>query len=86
MKLFSIKDFVGNSCKSISSRIRGAVSAKSYDEFHNCSAKIIKDSVFGVNKETGLARETLLFRNNNLVISSCDVKSIKPLELDIEQK
>lgn len=85
-KLFSVKDFVGNSCKSISSRIRGAISAKSYDEFHNCSAKIIRDSVFGINKETGLTREKLVFKNNNLIITSCDVKSIRPVELDIEQK
>lgn len=86
IKLFSLKDFVGNACKSISSRIRGAVSAKTYDEFHHCSAKIIKDAVFGIDKATGETRKRLFFDNNNLEISSCDIKSIRPVDSDIEQK
>lgn len=86
IKLFSLKDFVGNSCKSISSRIRGAISAKTYDEFHHCSAKIIKDAVFGIDKTTGETRKRLFFDNNNLEISSCDIKSIRPVDKDIEAK
>jgi major vault protein len=86
LKLFSIRDFVGNACKSISSRIRGAVSAKTYDEFHHCSAKIIKDAVFGVDKKSGETRKKLFFDNNSLMITSCDIKSIRPVDADIEQK
>jgi len=86
IRLFSLKDFVGNACKSISSRIRGAISAKSYDEFHHCSAKIIKDAVFGIDKTTGHTRSRLFFENNNLEISSCDIKSIRPVDKDIELK
>jgi len=33
-KLFTVKDFVGDACKSIASRVRGAVSAVTFEEFH----------------------------------------------------
>jgi major vault protein len=39
--LFSVKDFVGDACKRISSRIRGVVSAVSFDNFHRNSTEII---------------------------------------------
>jgi len=43
--LFSVKDFVGDACKRISSRIRGVVSAVSFDNFHKNSTEIIQNSV-----------------------------------------
>lgn len=33
-KLFSIPDFVGDACKAIASRIRGAVAGVPFDDFH----------------------------------------------------
>jgi len=33
-KLFSVPDFVGDMCKAIASRIRGAVASVSFDDFH----------------------------------------------------
>lgn len=39
--LFSVRDFVGDACKRISSRIRGAVSAVSFDNFHKNSTEVI---------------------------------------------
>jgi len=44
-KLFLTRDFVGDACKRISSRIRGAVSAVSFDNFHKNSSEIIRNSV-----------------------------------------
>ena len=32
--LFSVPDFVGDACKSIASKIRGAVAAVPFDDFH----------------------------------------------------
>lgn len=32
-KLFQIEDFVGNCCKNIASRIRGAISGVAFEEF-----------------------------------------------------
>lgn len=33
-KLFSVPDFVGDACKAIASRIRGAVAGVAFDDFH----------------------------------------------------
>ncbi len=35
----------------IASRVRGAVAAVQFDDFHKNSAKIIRQSVFGIDKE-----------------------------------
>lgn len=84
-KLFSTRDFIGDVCKTISSRIRGSVSAITYDDFHHTSAEIIRAAVFGKTK-TGEIKESLLFSSNNLIVTACDIKSMKPVEKDIEEK
>lgn len=33
-KLFSVPDFVGDLCKAIASRVRGAVAGVKFDDFH----------------------------------------------------
>ena len=33
-KIFSVPDFVGDACKAIASRIRGAVAGVQFDDFH----------------------------------------------------
>ena len=33
-KLFNVPDFVGDACKAIASRVRGAVAAVPFDDFH----------------------------------------------------
>ena len=33
-KLFSVPDFVGDACKAIASRVRGAVAQVQFDDFH----------------------------------------------------
>jgi major vault protein len=43
--LFSVKDFVGDACKRISSRIRGAVSAVTFDNFHKNSTEVIQNAI-----------------------------------------
>ena len=39
-KLFSIPDFVGDMCKAIASRVRGAVAGVPFDEFHRVCVKM----------------------------------------------
>merc|ERR1712200_48107 len=77
-KLFCVPDFIGDMCKAIGSRIRGAVSAVSFDNFHKHSAKIITHAVFGIDEKTKVAKEELRFAANNLVVTSIDVKSVEP--------
>lgn len=75
-KLFTVKDFVGDACKSIASRVRGAVSAVSFEEFHSHSSIKIKEAVFGKEKD-GNIRSEMFFPANNLVINSVDIKNLE---------
>ena len=74
-KLFQVPDFVGDSCKAIASRVRGAVAATSFDIFHRDSAKVIRSAIFGA-EETGKFR----FQANNLVITNIDIQSVEPVD------
>jgi len=78
-KLFSVPDFVGEACKAIASRIRGAVAGVAFDDFHKNSAKIIRTSVFGLD-ENGRVRSQLLFPANLLAITSVDIQSVEPVD------
>lgn len=77
-KLFSVPDFVGDACKAIASRIRGAVAAVGFDEFHKNSARIIRASVFGV--EDNKVRDRFNFPQNSLAITNIDIQSIEPVD------
>ena len=79
-KLFCVPDFVGDMCKAIASRIRGAVSAVSFDDFHKNSARIIKVAVFGVDDGGRTPKEELRFPANRLVVTSIDIRSVEPVD------
>ncbi|KAL1503798.1 hypothetical protein AB1Y20_012266 [Prymnesium parvum] len=78
-KLFAVPDFVGDICKLIGSRVRSAVAATTFDDFHRSSAKIIRSSVFGVD-ETGKVRGKLLVEANNVAIINIDIQAIEPVD------
>lgn len=78
-KLFCIPDFVGDMCKAIASRIRGAVASVSFDDFHKNSSRIIRTSVFGLN-EKGKVRESFQFSQNKLTVTSIDIQSVEPVD------
>jgi len=78
-KLFSVPDFIGDSCKAIASRIRGAVASVKFDDFHKNSAKIIRSSVFGVD-ENHKVIDKFSFPANNLNITSIDIQSVEPVD------
>lgn len=42
-KLFSVPDFVGDACKAIASRVRGAVAGVQFDDFHKVRDLITKE-------------------------------------------
>jgi len=79
-KIFSVPDFIGDACKAIASRVRGAVAGVSFDHFHKNSADIIRQAVFGVSHETGKTKERLVFNANNLVITNIDIQSVEPVD------
>jgi major vault protein len=78
-KLFQVPDFVGDSCKAIASRVRGAVAGVSFDSFHRNSAKIIRSAVFGVD-ENEKVKNKFQFSANNLVITNIDIQSVEPVD------
>lgn len=78
-KLFQVPDFVGDACKAIASRVRGAVAGEKFDEFHRNSARIIRTAVFGTDDE-GRIRDEFRFRTNNLVITNIDIQSVEPVD------
>ncbi|XP_042327567.1 major vault protein [Sceloporus undulatus] len=78
-RLFSVPDFVGDACKTLASRIRGAVAAVTFDDFHKNSNRLICAAVFGFDGE-GALRNSLRFAPNGLVISSIDIQSVEPVD------
>uniref|UniRef100_A0AAY4C1P6 Major vault protein n=1 Tax=Denticeps clupeoides TaxID=299321 RepID=A0AAY4C1P6_9TELE len=77
--LFSVPDFVGDACKAIASRIRGAVASVQFDDFHKNSSRIICSAVFGFDDKMAL-RSSLRFSQNGLIISSVDIQSVEPVD------
>uniref|UniRef100_A0AAR2M5W2 Major vault protein n=1 Tax=Pygocentrus nattereri TaxID=42514 RepID=A0AAR2M5W2_PYGNA len=77
--LFSVPDFVGDACKAIASRIRGAVASVQFDDFHKNSNRIICSAVFGFDEKLAV-RSNLRFGQNGLVISSVDIQSVEPVD------
>jgi len=77
--LFAVPDFVGDACKALASRIRGAVAAVPFDDFHRNSARIIRTSVFGLD-ENMKVKESFKFNANRLVITNVDIQSVEPVD------
>jgi len=78
-KLFNVKDFVGDACKSVASRIRGAVSGVTFDEFHKKRKDLIQLAVFGADAN-GQPKGEFFFPTNNLCITSVDVQNPEPID------
>merc|ERR1711871_928616 len=80
-KIFNVRDFTGDACKAIASRVRGAVASVTFDHFHKTSAKLIRLSVFGT-KPDGKIGEFLKFEANDLIITNVDIQSVEPVDVE----
>merc|ERR1711975_161944 len=80
-KIFAVRDFTGDACKAMGSRVRGAVAGVTFDVFHKNSAKIIRASVFGMN-DKGKVGDHFKFKANNLVITNIDIQSVEPVDVE----
>jgi len=78
-KIFAVPDFVGDACKAIAARVRGAVAGHSFDEFHKHSAKLIRTAIFGID-EAGKIKNRFAFSQNKLVVSNIDIQSVEPVD------
>ncbi|OQR84160.1 major vault protein [Achlya hypogyna] len=79
-KIFSVRDFTGDACKTLASRIRGAVAVETFDHFHKHSARIIRTSIFGIDEATGEPQTQFVFSSNNLVVTNVDIQSAEPVD------
>jgi len=78
-KIFEVRDFVGNMCNQMASRVRTAVATCSFEEFHKNSARIIRKAVLGVD-DKGKIKEECFFETNNLSITNVDIQSVIPAD------
>jgi len=78
-QLFQVPDFVGDACKAIASRVRGAVAAVPFDNFHRNSARLIRSAVFGLD-DNGKVANQFLFPANNLRVTNIDIQSVEPVD------
>ena len=78
-KIFNVPDFVGDACKAVASRVRGAVASVAFDDFHKNSASIIRASVFGLDENKKIRKE-FVFHQNNLVVTSVDIQAVEPVD------
>jgi major vault protein len=77
--IFSVRDFVGDTCKALASRVRGAVAGRTFDDFHRNSSDIIREAVFGKDAD-GTPAQKLVFSANLLAVTNVDVQSVEPVE------
>jgi len=73
-RVFQVPDFVGDCCKAIASRVRGIVAQTTFDTFHRSSSTIIRDAVFGKDKNR------FVFDSNGLQIFNVDVQAVEPVD------
>jgi major vault protein len=78
-KIFTVNDFVGDACKNLAAKIRGAVSTVTFENFHNYSQNLVKTAVFGTD-ENNIALTSLKFESNNLLITNVDIQSQEPCD------
>jgi len=74
-KIFAVPDFVGDCCKAMAARVRGAVAATPFEVFHKTSAELIRKAVFSSSE-----KNSCVFTANNLVISGVDIQSVEPVD------
>ncbi|CAD8175425.1 unnamed protein product [Paramecium pentaurelia] len=83
-KIFAVKDFIGDLCNQMASKVRAAVASVVFDKFHKTSAKLIRTAIFGVD-EHGKIRKEYLMAKNNLVITNVDIKTVEPVDNQTRQ-
>jgi len=83
-QVFNVADFVGDACRAMSSRIRGAIAAEKFDNFHRNSSVIIKCAAFGAID--GAPKKEYRFPQNGLVINNVDIISVEPIDQKTREK
>jgi len=78
-KIFNVRDFVGDACSAIASKVRGEVAGINFEQFHKLSARHIRKAIFGLDKEGKVIKE-FEFMNNGLIITNVDIQRVEPVD------
>lgn len=70
--IFNVRDFVGDACSAIASKVRGEVASISFEQFHKFSARHIRKAIFGLDAD-GKVNDNYRFPSNRLVVTSVDI-------------
>lgn len=82
-KIFQNKDYIGNACKAMSSRIRGVISGKTFDNFHKNSHNIIKGAVLKTDDVGNII--PFVFEENNFCITDINSSGYRPVDKETEE-
>lgn len=83
-KIFDVKDFVGDACSAIASKVRGEVATLNFETFHKLSARNIRKAIFGLDKD-GKVHDRIIFNNNNLHVTNVDIQVVEPVDEKTKQ-
>jgi len=79
LKIFTIRDFIGDMVKTMASKIRSTIATISFEEFHKNSDLYIRKSVFGENAD-GKMNKNYTFEESNLIVNNVDIRSVEPID------
>jgi len=79
LKIFTIRDFIGDMVKTLASKIRSTTATISFEEFHKNSDLYIRKSVFGEDAN-GKLNNSLRSEESNLLIRNVDIQSVLPID------
>ena len=79
LKIFTVRDFVGDMVKTMASKIRSTIATISFEEFHKNSDLYIRKSVFGFTEE-GKMNNCYRFEESNLLVNNVDIRGVEPID------
>eukprot|EP00826_Nyctotherus_ovalis_P051828 TRINITY_DN649_c0_g2_i1.p1 TRINITY_DN649_c0_g2~~TRINITY_DN649_c0_g2_i1.p1 ORF type:complete len:821 (-),score=334.50 TRINITY_DN649_c0_g2_i1:148-2610(-) len=79
-KIFNVRDFVGDMCSSVASRIRATVASMPFEQFHKSSVRTIRRAIFGFDPKTDRIIDEVENEANNLVIFNVDVQRAEAMD------
>jgi major vault protein len=81
--VFSMQDFIGYACSTLCSKIREEAAAYKFEDFHNGTVSILRKGLFKKHIINEVEMEGMYFDGNKLLISEIDVKSMVPVNSEI---
>jgi len=84
LKIFTIRDFIGDLCLTLGSKIRSFIATMTFDDFHKNSDRIIKKAVFGECEETKEINKGIHYESG-LVVTDVDIQSVTPSDKETQK-